>query len=130
MDKNNYRMFEAQFICLKKVKNGKRKRQFFLFNDMLIIANGKDRVKQVVSMQTMKVQINEQKQKKNQNEFVLITSDNCQKPNVYLAKSKFELQQIEKIVKKNRDRVWNKDLMQLNANTMKKLLSASKLKQT
>ena len=123
IDRENIRLFEGQFILIKK--NGNRRRQFFLFNDILIIANIKDRVKNIVSMRTIDIKRSEDEE----DEFTLIAAGS-DKPNVYIAKSAFELQQIETIIKKNRLMVWNKDLLQLNAKTMKKLLSAQKLKHT
>ena len=110
MDRDSGRRFEAQFFVLKK--EGKRQRQFFIFSDILIVANKGCAVKKRMNVRTLDIRIETEHHIQGMPEFTLISTERS-KPTAYIAKSVGELAEIERLIKKNRVRVWDRDLAQL-----------------
>eukprot|EP01083_Nonionella_stella_P186983 686041_1 len=101
------REFVGQFVFIKK--ENKRQRQFFVFSDMIIIANKKWSVKEIINdLRTVHVAIDYEE--KNRNILNLIYGDHsC----LYIAKGANDMDKFQHIVEQNRVRLLDHDVADL-----------------
>ena len=105
------RMFIDQFIFIKK--EIKHQRLFFVFNDVLIIANEKWKVKHILDMRTLEVKIKvDGTKKKGLPEFKLISTGAGSV--IYVGKDMKDLNKFKRLIGKWRVKIMSGDIRQRN----------------
>ena len=100
---HNNRKFEGKYYFIEKDTH--HQRIFYIFNDIVIITNIKEKVKYILDVRTMDIKIND-----NDNlEFTLITG--ISKPMIFLSMTSSDISTIEKLIEVNRYDIWAQDIM-------------------
>eukprot|EP01084_Bolivina_argentea_P171552 297214_1 len=136
VDQNNIRKYENNFVFIDKETN--HQRIFYIFNDIVIMANNKKKVKYVLDIRTIDIKMdtsytyNNNYSEDTQNdeksnefiEFTLITG--ITKPMIFFSDSISNISKMQTLIETNRYGVWTQDLKDnSNDNTQSKSQSDS-----
>ena len=109
-----HRKFLKQYYFFRK----RKARQFFVFNDILIIADDKWRVKEIIEMRSIAV-------RRDTNENTVFTVYGTNKPRDYNTEVLEDIDEFMKVIEKYRAKVWEGDVSRLSkhgGHTLKALL--------
>ena len=117
-----HRKYLNQFLFRKK--ENKKSRQFFVFNDLVIVCSLNMRVKMVLEMKFVELKL------QNENEFILLTAKGKPKPfELHTAQNKPEnIKQFEELIIKSRSELWDKEPIHVDHESGSVIMSALQVK--